>query len=387
MSKEKFRNGSGATVAQGWQRIGVIGGGAWGTALASVAARAGREVTLWSRRGDVVRSINTARRNPTYLGDIELPEGITATTDLGMVAGGCDALLFVTPSGTVRTICRELASLMPVDVPLFLCAKGIEVGSGLLLGEVAAEELPGRPIGALSGPTFAHEVAKDFPSAVTIASHFHPAQRFAPEESAAARLCVSLGSETFRPYVSDDVVGVEIGGAVKNVIAIACGMMTGAGFAENTRAALITRGLDEMKALANALGGQRETVTGLSGIGDLTLTCSSTSSRNMSLGVQLGQGCRRDLCFEGRQVVVEGEINSISVTDLARRKDVEMPICEAVRGILHDGWGIGETFARLWSRPLEAEPRAIELSLAHPANAANAANAEIVGIFTAETMP
>lgn len=368
MNKENFSQSSDAIFTPVWQRIGIIGGGAWGTALACVVARAGREVALWSRRDDIVEAINVKRRNPTYLGDLELPDGITATTDLATVARGNDALLFVTPSRTVRALCRELAGFMPVNVPLFLCAKGIEVGSGLLLSEVAAEELPKRPIGVLSGPTFAHEAARGFPTSVTIASHFDALHRFAPEESAAARLSVSLGSEAFRPYVSDDVVGVEIGGAVKNVVAIACGMMTGAGFAENTRAALITRGLDEMKALANALGGQRETVTGLSGIGDLTLTCSSTASRNMSLGVQLGQGRRREECFDGRPVVVEGEINAISVTDLARREGLEMPICEAVRSILHDGAAIGETFAALWSRPLEAEPRALELSLAHPAD-------------------
>ena len=157
---------------------------------------------------------------------------------------------------------------------------------------------------------------------------------------------------------------------MKNVIAICCGMMTGAGFAANTRAALITRGLDEMKTLAEALGGRRETVTGLSGIGDLTLTCSSMQSRNMTLGVQLGEGRRREDCFDGRPVVVEGEINSISVTDLARRKGVELPICEAVRAILHDDASIGETFADLWSRPLEAEPRALDLHLKHPADKA-----------------
>ena len=276
--------------------------------------------------------------------------------------------MFVTPSHTVRRLCGKLQEILPVGVPLFLCAKGIEVGSGLLLSEVAAEELPGRPIGVLSGPTFAHETARGFPTAVTIASPFDTMDCVAAAQSAAARLSVSLGSDVFRPYVSNDVIGVEIGGAVKNVVAIACGMVTGAGFAENTRAALITRGLDEMKALAHKLGGQRETVTGLSGIGDLTLTCSSTSSRNMSLGVQLGEGRQRADCFDGNPVVVEGEINAISVTDLARLKGLEMPICEAVRRILHDGAAIGETFTELWLRPLQAEPRTLNLSIAHPAD-------------------
>jgi len=160
---------------------------------------------------------------------------------------------------------------------------------------------------------------------------------------------------------------VEIGGAVKNVIAIACGMMTGAGFAENTRAALITRGVDEMKILAEALGGRRETVTGLSGVGDLTLTCSSPTSRNMALGLQLGQGVARADCFDGEPVVVEGEVNATSVTDLARKLGVTLPICETVRAILHEGRPIGEGFAALWARPIEAEPRAMDLSFSHPA--------------------
>lgn len=366
MNKIDIKRGDRPISAPAWQRIGVVGSGAWGTALAMVAARAGREVTIWGRREDVRYAINEHQRNPAYLGDIPLPEGIRATTDLAEVGANSDAVLFVTPSGTVRPLCRELANHLAYDVPLFLCAKGIEVGTGLLLSEVAAEELPGHPIGVLSGPTFANETALGYPTAVTVASDFDAIDRIAPEGSYAAQLSVSLGSETFRPYVSDDVIGVEIGGAVKNVVAIACGMMTGAGFAENTRAALITRGLDEMKALADALGGKRETLTGLSGIGDLTLTCSSTSSRNMSLGVQLGEGRRREECFEGRPVVVEGERNAISVTDLARREGIEMPICEAVRTILHEGAEIGETFARLWSRPLEAEPRSLDFTLVHP---------------------
>jgi len=183
-----------------------------------------------------------------------------------------------------------------------------------------------------------------------------------------------MSTNAFRPYISDDIVGVEVGGAVKNVIAIACGMMTGAGFAENTRAALITRGMDEMKVLAEVLGGRRETVTGLSGAGDLTLTCSSTTSRNMSLGVQLGQGIPRAKCFGGKPTVVEGEVNSISVIELARRVGIKMPICEAVHAVLHEGAPLGETFAQLWSRPIEAEPRTLDLSIDHPADIAAVTN-------------
>lgn len=346
-------------------RIAVLGGGAWGTALAVIARRAGRDVTLWARRAEVADEINGKRRNSAYLGDIELPEGLAATTDLARAVADADAVLLVTPSGTIREMCARLAGLLPADTPVALCAKGIEIGTGKLLTEVAAEELNGRPIGVVSGPTFATEAAAGYPTAVTVASEFRPGTP--PDETFATRLAVSLGSEAFRPYVSDDLPGVEVGGAMKNVIAIACGMMAGAGFAENTRAALITRGLNEMKTLAEALGGRRETVTGLSGVGDLTLTCSSTQSRNMSLGVQLGQGRARDACFDGRPVVVEGELNARSVTDLARRLGVELPICEAIRSILHEGAPMAEAFARLWSRPLKAEPRALDICIEHPA--------------------
>lgn len=341
-----------------YDRIAVIGGGAWGTALAILAARAGRQAPLWLRDREAAAAMARTRRNARYLPDAVLPEAVTPTADLAFALAGADAVLLVTPSDTVRAVSAEIASLLPPRAPVILCAKGIEAGSGLLLTEVAGEELPGREIGVLSGPTFAHEAAAGHPTAVTIASAFPEG---APERAAAARLAVSLGSESFRPYVSDDVVGVEVGGAVKNVVAIACGMMTGAGFAENTRAALISRGMDEMKRLAEALGGRRETVTGLSGAGDLTLTCSSTSSRNMSLGVQLGGGTPRAACFEGRPVVVEGEHNAISVTDLARKMGVEMPIAETVRAILHEGADIVESFRALWARPIEAEPKALDL--------------------------
>jgi glycerol-3-phosphate dehydrogenase (NAD(P)+) len=233
--------------------------------------------------------------------------------------------------------------------------------------QVAEEELGHHPMGCVSGPTFALETALGHPTAATVAFPFSYEDRLNMDRSPAVRLAVSLSTESFRAYVSDDVVGVEVGGAVKNIIAIACGLMTGAGFAENTRAALITRGLDEMKILAEALGGRRETVTGLSGIGDLALTCSSPTSRNMALGQQLGQGLARSDCFDGKPVVVEGEFNAKSVTDLARRLKLVLPICETVRSILHDGADLGQAFAHLWARPIEAEPRAMDVSFDHPA--------------------
>lgn len=349
-----------------YSRIAVIGAGAWGTALASVARRAGREVTLWGRDTDLVRGINENNRNHRYLPDIDLPAEIRATNNMAEALDGADAVMLVTPSRTVREISRAVAAHLEEKTAIALCAKGIEIGSGRLLADVAAEEMPGHPVGAISGPTFAHETAMAYPTAVTVAFDFSHDDRISPGESTAARFALSLSSETFRPYISDDLTGVEIGGAVKNVIAIACGMMTGAGFAENTRAALIARGMDEMKTLAEVLGGKRETITGLSGAGDLTLTCSSQTSRNMSLGIQLGRGIARDECFEGKPVVVEGEVNAVSVMDLAHKTGVSMPICEAVHRVLHEGADLRASFAHLWSRPIMAEPKALDIVIDHP---------------------
>lgn len=349
-----------------YSSVTVFGAGSWGTALAAVLARAGVSTRLWGRDAGVVEDINRTARNTKHLPGVDLPAALRASDDIGTALKGAEAALIVVPSRSLRAVARQIAEHIAPGLPVAVCAKGIELESGLLMSQVAEEELGQRPIGCVSGPTFARETALRHPTAATVAFPFGYTDRLHPSESPAARLAVSLTTESFRPYVSDDLVGVEIGGVVKNVIAIACGMMTGAGFAENTRAALVTRGLDEMKALAEALGGRRETVTGLSGIGDLTLTCSSTTSRNMSLGRQLGQGIARADCFDGAPVVVEGEINARSVTDLARRMDVSMPICETVRSILHDGADLGAAFASLWARPIEAEPRSMDVVFTHP---------------------
>ncbi len=352
--------------AEPYKRVAVLGMGSWGTALAMVAATAGRDVRLWGRRHTLAEAVQATRINAEYLPDVPLHDAISVTSDLAHALDGAEAVLIVTPSRTLRELCAAIRPFLAPGVPLVLCCKGIERGTGFLLSHVIEEEFPGHPVGALSGPTFAQETALGHPTAATIAFGFSYKDRLDPAESPAARLAVSMSSAAFRPYVSDDPVGVEIGGAVKNVIAIACGMMTGAGFAENTRAALITRGIDEMKFLAEALGGRRETVTGLSGAGDLTLTCSSMTSRNMSLGVQLGKGIARKDCFDGRDVVVEGEVNAVSVVDLARRIRVRMPICEAVHAILYEGADLATAFSDLWAQPIESEPRALDIVLAHP---------------------
>ncbi|WP_121061727.1 NAD(P)H-dependent glycerol-3-phosphate dehydrogenase [Chachezhania antarctica] len=354
--------------AQAYKTVAVIGAGSWGTALAATLARAGVSTRIWGRDESVIEEINAHHTSEKFLPDVTLPDNLMGVRELSGALAGAEAALIVVPSRSIRSVARQVAEYAPDGMPVAICAKGIEAETGYLMTQVAEEELGNRPVGCVSGPTFAREAALGHLTAATVAFTFSQADRLKPHESPAVRLAVSLSTESFRAYVSDDLVGVEIGGAVKNVIAIACGMMTGAGFAENTRAALITRGLDELKALAEALGGRRETVTGLSGVGDLTLTCSSTTSRNMALGMQLGQGIPRDNCFDGKPVVVEGEVNAKSVTDLARRLNVDMPICETVRAILHDGKGVGDGFAQLWARPIEAEPRAMDLSFDHPAS-------------------
>lgn len=357
------------TQEQPYARIAVIGGGAWGTALASVAASAGRTVRLFARDPETVAAINTRHVNDKYLDDIPLPASLTATDNLDDALADADAVLLVVPSRSVRAMAARIAGQIKDGTPVAVCTKGIEPKTGYLMSQVVAEEIPHVPVGTISGPTFARETAMGHPTAATVAFEFSHKDRLEPMHSPAARLALSMSTGFFKTYISDDLVGVEIGGAVKNVVAIGCGMMTGAGFAENTRAALITRGLDEMKVLAEALGGRRETVTGLAGTGDLTLTCSSQTSRNMSLGVQLGQGTPRAECFGGAPVVVEGEANAASVIDLARRVKVAMPICETVYSILHEGRDLNAAFADLWTQPIEAEPRAMELSLKNPAHA------------------
>lgn len=325
-------------AAAPFARIAVLGGGAWGAALAGAAARAGTPVALWARRPEAAPP---------------MPEAVVVTDDLGAALAGAQVALLAVPSQALRAVAAAAHAAAPPGCAMALCAKGVERGTGLLLAQVLAEACPGRPVAALSGPSFAAEVARGLPTAVVIASPC--AGGPAPEGSVAARLAVSLSGPAFRPYVSDDLAGVEIGGAVKNVIAIASGMAAGAGFGDNARAALVTRGLDEILRLARALGGRAETVMGLSGLGDLMLTCSSPQSRNFALGHALGRGLTRAQAFEGRAVTVEGEENAVSVTDLARRLGVEAPICEAVRAVLHEGLPFAEAFARLWARPLRAE--------------------------------
>jgi glycerol-3-phosphate dehydrogenase (NAD(P)+) len=285
-------------------KIGVIGAGAWGTALAQVMAQGG-DVLLWALEEEVVASVNNAHVNALYLPDVPLSSAIRATADLaGMVE--CDALLVVTPAQHVRA---TLERLPETAAPLILCAKGIEAGSGKLISQVVEEVRPRSPLAVISGPTFAHEVAAGLPTAVTLAC---------ADAALAERLAARVARPTFRPYLSDDVIGAEVGGAVKNVLAIACGVAEGAGLGLNARAALISRGFAEMTRFGLALGARAETLAGLSGLGDLVLTCSSTSSRNFSLGKGLGEGCAAADLLANRRTVAEGAFTAPVLRDVAR---------------------------------------------------------------------
>ncbi|MBB4838004.1 glycerol-3-phosphate dehydrogenase (NAD(P)+) [Sphingomonas kyeonggiensis] len=322
-------------------KIGVIGGGAWGTALAQVAARGEQDVLLWAREPEVVESINARHGNDLFLANVPLSTSIRATGNLADLAG-MEALLVVAPAQHVRAVLSET----PVgNTLLVLCAKGIEAGTKLLVGEVAHQVAPDAPLAVLSGPTFAHEVAAGKPTAVTLACE---------HEGLRTRLSDRLAGPAFRTYGSDDVVGAEIGGAVKNVLAIACGVVEGAGLGLNARAALIARGFAEMTRFGMARGAQAETLTGLSGLGDLVLTCSSTNSRNFSLGLGLGQGRSAAELMADRKTVAEGAFTAPVLREAARDAGVDMPVTEAVNALL-EGAPVAKVIEALLSRPLREE--------------------------------
>jgi glycerol-3-phosphate dehydrogenase (NAD(P)+) len=328
------------------KRLAVIGGGAWGSALATVAARAGAEIVLWARDRTIVDAINRRHENPPYLPGIALDPAIAATTDAAAVLVGAQAALIVVPAQFLRGVLAMLAPLMPASMPLLLCAKGIETKSLKTMSELAGEIVPEAPIAVLSGPSFAAEVARDLPTAVTIASR----------DPALAHAFVSaLGSARFRPYSSTDPIGAEIGGAVKNVLAIACGIIEGRGLGDNARAALITRGLAEMVRFGLAKGAEADTFRGLSGLGDLVLTCTAGQSRNYTLGLALGRGAGLAEALAGTRSVVEGVATAASVASLAVCLLVEMPITAAVDGVLHHGMAIDMMIDGLLSRPYRSE--------------------------------
>jgi glycerol-3-phosphate dehydrogenase (NAD(P)+) len=325
--------------------VGVIGGGAWGTALAQTQAQSGRPVVLYARNAAAVAEINTSRTNGAYLAGIALAPELTATTDLARVAR-CDILLLVAPAQQMRAVARQLRPLLRDGQVVVVCAKGIEQTTSSLMSRVLAEELPSTPLAVLSGPGFASDIAHGLPAALTLGC---------ADEALGWALVEALSHPQFRLYWSSDVTGVALGGAVKNVLGIAAGILDGKRLGGSAHAALVTRGFAELRRLGEALDARPETLMGLSGLGDLILTCGSAQSRNMSLGRALGQGQSLDDILGARRAVTEGVYTAAAVCKLADQYAIEMPISRAVTSILDGQLGVDQAISDLMQRPLKAE--------------------------------
>lgn len=328
-----------------FRSAGVIGAGAWGTALAQVTGWAGLDTLLQAREPEVVESIRERRINEAFLPGVVLDDHVNVTTEIADLAA-CDVILAVPPAQHLRGVMTAFAPYYRPGVPIVLCAKGIERGSLKLMTEVLAESIPGATVAVLSGPSFAADVSRGLPTAVTLAC---------ADAALGEELMWTLSAPGFRPYLATDLIGAEAGGALKNVLAIACGIVEGRGLGKSAHAALITRGFAEMTRLAVALGGEAETVAGLCGLGDLVLTCSSPQSRNMSLGLALGQGQTVEQALAGKRSVAEGYESAPAVRDLARKLGVETPICEAVAAVLAGETTVDIVIDGLLSRPLKVE--------------------------------
>jgi len=323
--------------------IGVIGGGAWGTALAQVLSAGGRDVTIWARESEVVAAINVQHENTTFLPGIKLSETLQATDSIH-IAAGKDIVLLVTPAQHMRSILQDIKADFDEGNTLVLCSKGIELESGKLLSRVVEEELPETPYAVLTGPTFAREIASGLPGAVTIGVN---------DGDLGRELQGALGVKGFRPYVSEDIIGVQLGGAIKNVIAIACGIVYGRKMGESARAALLTRGVAEIARLGVAMGAEKETLLGMCGVGDLMLTASSMQSRNFSLGAALGEGQSMEDILGSRNAVTEGVHTAASTLALAKRYAVDMPITEAVNDCLSGVKTLDQAIEDMLNRPFK----------------------------------
>ena len=327
-------------------RCAVIGGGAWGSALADVLARNGHDTLLWAREEDVVRDVNGRHENARFLAGHRLHEALAATGRLDDAVRERELVTFVTPSHVLRDVAAQCARGVASGVAVVVASKGIETGSLALMSDVAAEALPDRPVVALSGPSFASEVASRQPTAIVAASSDVEAARVVQQ---------AYSSPVFRVYSHDDVTGVELGGSLKNVMAVATGIADGLGLGFNPRAALITRGLAEMTRLGVALGARAATFAGLAGMGDLVLTCTGALSRNRAVGVEVGKGRPLAEVLEGRETVAEGVITTRSAYALAERTGVEMPIVAAVHRILFEGMPARDAMVELMTRELRSE--------------------------------
>jgi len=327
-----------------YDNIAVIGSGAWGTALGAVAALAGREVRLWARESDVIESINSKHENVRFLAGFTLPTAVKATADMAQAAQS-DALLIGAPAQHLRATLALLKPHLSPGKPLVLCAKGIEHDTHKLMTEVLVECVPDCEPAILSGPSFAKDVARNLPTAVTIAA----------KSNVARALQEAFGHLTFRPYASDDLTGVALGGAAKNVYAIACGIVAGMGLGESARAALLSRSFAELCRLGEAMGARSETLMGLSGLGDLVLTATSASSRNYAFGLDVGKGVPREDLYKPGRPLAEGVATAPALAARARAHNVELPIAEATAEILQGKITLADVIPRLMSRPLKTE--------------------------------
>ena len=329
-------------------RIGVLGAGAWGTALAASLYNkipdATENVPVWALEAEVARALSDGKGNPLYLSGVDLPK-MNASADIAVLTG-CDAVLAVVPAQFARSTLIQLAPFLADGTPVLLCAKGIERSSLSFMTDVLRETVPHAIPAVLSGPSFAADVSRGLPTAVTLACE---------SESLGSELMQAIGQPAFRPYWTDDLIGAEVGGAVKNVLAIACGIVEGLQLGKSAHAALIARGFAEMPRLGVALGGRRETLAGLCGLGDLVLTCSSPQSRNMSFGLALGQGRQADDILAERKAVTEGHATAPALIALARKLGIEMPICQAVDSILSELVTVAEAMTTLLARPYKGE--------------------------------
>ncbi len=327
--------------------IGIVSAGGWGTALGVVANRAGSKVTLYTSNPNVLESVRSKRTNDAYLPGIFIDPHIGITDDFAQICNS-DMLLLAIPSQHMRSTCIWMSDQIDPSVPIVIATKGIERGSLALMSEVVSAILPKNPLAVLTGPNFAQETARGLPTATTIAC---------ADETLANQIIYGIGGKYFRPYHTDDIIGAQVGGAIKNVIAIACGIALGKGFGENARAAIITRGITEMGRLCHVKGGRPETLMGLSGIGDLVLTCGSEVSRNMSLGLDIGRQTRsiKETVESWQKRLAEGITTSDSVTELAKKIGISMPICKTVRDILYEEIDIDVAIGQLLERPFVSE--------------------------------
>ena len=328
-----------------YKKISVIGAGAWGTALAEVISRQGSKVNLWAREDSVVNSINTSNTNDLYLPSIKLSEHIIAHKDLSDVLD-CDLILMVTPAQFMRPILNDIKDNLHKTIPIVLCSKGIEIETLNLMSEIAEAIIPNNPLAVLSGPSFAIDVVNNKPTAVTLACK---------DSNIGKNIADSISLPKFRPYLSEDVIGAQIGGATKNVIAIAAGVVEGQNLGDSARAATIARGYTEINRLAVALGGKEETLSGLSGMGDLLLTCNSKTSRNFSLGIKLGQGLSVNEATNNLSSVAEGMYSARAIDKLSNKLGVDMPITNAVNDLIEKNRSLDEIIDDLLSRPLKKE--------------------------------